>query len=73
MNNMERLQEIKTKAMTVNQELREIGLEGHIDWLIDQAEKAEELKSKLVGLSEMVRDPRVAFRVFIKHHLDIAV
>jgi len=41
MSDKERLQEIKRKAITFNQELREIDLEEHIDWLIEQAEKVE--------------------------------
>ncbi|AJA41455.1 hypothetical protein AXJ14_gp136 [Geobacillus virus E3] len=44
MNEKEWLQEIKRKAMTFNQELREIDLEEHIDWLIEQAEKIKQLK-----------------------------
>ena len=36
-----RLQEIKRKVMTFNQELREIDLEEHVDWLLEQAEKVE--------------------------------
>jgi hypothetical protein len=45
MNDKERLQEIKRKVMTFDQELREIDLEGHIDWLIEQAEKVEQLET----------------------------
>lgn len=40
-----RLQEIKRKVMTFNQELREIDLEEHVDWLIEQAERVQELES----------------------------
>ena len=46
MSDKERLQEIKRKAITFNQELREIDLEEHIDWLIEQAEKAEYYEMK---------------------------
>ena len=73
MNNTERLQEIKRRAMTFNQKLREIDLEGHIDWLIEQAEKVEELESKSSNLRAMARDQRVAFRTFMRHHLHLAV
>jgi hypothetical protein len=45
MNDKERLQEIKRKVMTFDQELREIDLEKHIDWLIFQAQKAEKLET----------------------------
>ena len=40
-----RLQEIKRKVMTFNQELREIDLEEHVDWLVEQAERVQELES----------------------------
>lgn len=58
---------------TFNQELREIDLEGHIDWLIEQEEKIEELEEKLTNLGAMVRDLSVAFRIFIEYHLHVAV
>lgn len=58
---------------TFNQELREISLEGHIDWLIEQEEKIEELEEKLTNLGAMVRDLSVAFRIFIEYHLHVAV
>ena len=41
-----RLQEIKRKVMTFNQELREIDLEEHVDWLLEQAEKVEQLQQE---------------------------
>jgi hypothetical protein len=45
MSDKERLREIKRKAMAFSQELREIDLEEHIDWLISQAEKVEQLET----------------------------
>jgi hypothetical protein len=42
-----RLQEIKRKAMTFNQELREIDLEEHIDWLIQTVKELQERNEEL--------------------------
>jgi hypothetical protein len=52
MDDKARLQEIKRKAMTFNQELREIDLEEHIDWLIEQAEKVEQLQQEIARLTK---------------------
>jgi succinate dehydrogenase/fumarate reductase flavoprotein subunit len=63
MDDKARLQEIKRKAMTFNQELREIDLEEHIDWLIEQAEKVERLEkeNEIFRLRSQRRGERIAY------------
>lgn len=53
-----RLQEIKRKVMTFNQELREIDLEEHVDWLIEQAERVQRLEELVEGykIELMIKD-----------------
>lgn len=53
MNDKERFEEIKRRVMTFNPELREIGLEEHIDWLIKKLEQAEEVAQSLNDLAEL--------------------
>lgn len=59
-----RLQEIKRKVMTFNQELREIDLEEHVDWLIEQAERVQELEELVEGykIELMIKDNGKAAR-----------
>jgi hypothetical protein len=71
MNEKERLQEIKRKAMAFSQELREIDLEEHIDWLIEQAEKVEQLQQENERLNTLLDQSR-AGKLAVSRRLEFA-
>lgn len=54
MNDREKLQIIKRKAQVFNTELREIDMEEYVDWLIEQAEKVEQLSQEIERLKKFL-------------------